>query len=111
MELYLRWLSKNEKLPHEAEPLGIILCADKNQEEVELLELGQSGIHVAQYLTELPPKDVLTAKLHQAIDIAKSTLDISMVDDSSSLRFFGALLSSSIFLISSFSCLLVTACR
>jgi predicted nuclease of restriction endonuclease-like (RecB) superfamily len=72
MELYLKWLSKYEKEEGENEPLGIILCADKKEEQIELLELEKSGIHVAQYLTVLPPKDVLEAKLHQAIESAKA---------------------------------------
>ncbi len=72
MELYLKWLSKYEKEEGENEPLGIILCADKKEEQIELLELEKSGIHVAQYLTVLPPKDVLEAKLHQAIESVKA---------------------------------------
>ena len=72
MELYLKWLSKYEKEEGENEPIGIILCADKKEEQIELLELEKSGIHVAQYLTVLPPKDVLEAKLHQAIESAKA---------------------------------------
>ena len=72
MELYLKWLSKYEKEEGENEPLGIILCADKKEEQIELLELEKSGIHVAQYLTVLPPKDILEAKLHQAIESAKA---------------------------------------
>ncbi|MCF6314672.1 MAG: PDDEXK nuclease domain-containing protein [Verrucomicrobiales bacterium] len=71
MELYLRWLSKHERRPQEAEPLGIILCAGKKQELVELLELGQSGIHVAEYLTELPSRELLQQKLHHALQQAK----------------------------------------
>ena len=72
MELYLKWLSKYEKEEGENEPLGIILCADKKEEQIELLELEKSGIHVAQYLTVLPPKEILEAKLHQAIESAKA---------------------------------------
>jgi len=72
MELYLKWLSKYEKEEGENEPLGIILCADKKEEQIELLELEKSGIHVAQYLTVLPPKEILEAKLHQAIENAKA---------------------------------------
>jgi len=74
VELYLRWLDKYEKNEGEETPLGIILCAEKSQETVELLELDQSGIHVAQYLTQMPPKDVLEEKLHKAIEKAKSRL-------------------------------------
>jgi len=71
MELYLRWLNKNERREGEEMPLGIILCLEKDHEQVELLELWKNGIHVAQYLTELPPKEVLEEKLHSAIKIAK----------------------------------------
>ncbi len=71
MEWYLRWLDKNERKPNEEKPIGIILCADKDQEDVEYLELDSTGIHVSQYLTELPPKSILEAKLHAAIANAK----------------------------------------
>jgi hypothetical protein len=74
MELYLRWLNKYERQPGEVSPLGIILCAGKKQEQVELLELGQSGIHVAEYLTELPPREVLEQKLHAAMIQARARL-------------------------------------
>lgn len=71
MEWYLRWLDKHERQPGEEKPFGIILCANKDQEDVEYLELDASGIHVAQYLTELPPKAILEDKLRRAIAIAK----------------------------------------
>jgi predicted nuclease of restriction endonuclease-like (RecB) superfamily len=71
MEWYLRWLDKNERRSGEEKPIGIILCAYKDEEDVEYLELDQSGIHVAQYLTQLPPKEVMEAKLHAAIASAK----------------------------------------
>lgn len=75
MELYLRWLDKHERRPQEEEPLGIILCAGKKQELVELMELGQSGIHVAEYLTELPPRKLLEQKLHKAVAMAQEKLN------------------------------------
>ncbi|WP_038767956.1 PDDEXK nuclease domain-containing protein [Burkholderia pseudomallei] len=75
MELYLRWLAKHEQEPGEAPPIGIILCAGKKQEQIELLELGKSGIHVAEYLTVLPPRETLQAKLHQSIAAARARLD------------------------------------
>jgi predicted nuclease of restriction endonuclease-like (RecB) superfamily len=75
MELYLRWLDKYEKQPGEESPLGIILCAGKKEEQIELLELNRSGIHVAEYLTELPPRKLLAEKLHRAIKTAKARLE------------------------------------
>lgn len=71
MEWYLKWLDKHERRAGEEKPLGIIICADKDQEDIELLELNKNSIHVAQYLTELPPRKVLEKKLHQAIRIAR----------------------------------------
>ena len=71
MELYLRWLDKYERRDGEEHPLGLILCAGKSNERVELLELGKSGIHVAEYLTELPPREMLERKLHAAIEHAR----------------------------------------
>ncbi|MGI4981238.1 MAG: PDDEXK nuclease domain-containing protein, partial [Janthinobacterium lividum] len=75
MELYLRWLARYETEPGEAGPLGIILCAGKKTEQIELLELGAAGIHVAEYLTVLPPPDVLKAKLHGAIETARMRIE------------------------------------
>lgn len=75
MELYLRWLAKYEQELGEAPPLGIILCSGKKQEQIELLELDASGIHVAEYLTSLPPKAMLQQKLHEAITRSRARLD------------------------------------
>ena len=72
MELYLRWLAKHEQQPDEQSPLGIILCAGKKTEQIELLELGQSGIHIAEYLTALPPRELLQQKLHAAITLSRA---------------------------------------
>jgi len=74
MELYLRWLEKHEAEPGEESPLGLILCADKGDEQVELLQLHQSGIRVASYLTELPARSLLEKKLHEAVRAAEARL-------------------------------------
>lgn len=71
MELYLKWLTKHEQESGENSPIGIILCADKKKEQIELLELDKDGIHVAEYLTILPPKEILEQRLHQAITNAR----------------------------------------
>ena len=71
MELYLRWLQKHDAHPGEEPPIGMILCADKSEEHVELLHLNESGIRVAQYLTELPPRALLEKKLHESIRLAR----------------------------------------
>jgi predicted nuclease of restriction endonuclease-like (RecB) superfamily len=74
MELYLRYLEKHEQLADENTPIGLILCTGKNHEHVELLQLDKSNIRVADYLTLLPPKELLEAKLHRSIEIARQRL-------------------------------------
>jgi predicted nuclease of restriction endonuclease-like (RecB) superfamily len=68
MEFYLRWLDKNERKGDDKPPIGIILCAEKGQQEVELFDLDESGIHVAEYWTELPSKKLLEQKVHEIVE-------------------------------------------
>lgn len=41
---------QNERFYYEERPMGIILCADKDHDDIEYLEMDKTGIHVAQYL-------------------------------------------------------------
>ena len=75
MELYLKWLNKYEKQEGENEPIGLILCAESNKEQVELLEMHKDGIMVAEYLTVMPPKKEMEAKLHQLLVEAKERIE------------------------------------
>jgi predicted nuclease of restriction endonuclease-like (RecB) superfamily len=75
MELYLRYLDKHEREPGEEPPLGLILSESAGEEQVELLQLGASGIRVATYLTDLPPKALLEKKLRAAAELARARLD------------------------------------
>src|ERR1035441_1981142 len=43
-------------------------------ERVEVLELEKRGIRVPAYLTELPPRQVLEQKLHDAVRLARARL-------------------------------------
>ena len=81
MELYLRWLAKHDQEPGDNPPLGIILCTGKKQEQIELLELDRSGIHVAEYLTALPPKDVLQRKLQEAAAVSRARIENKNIDN------------------------------
>ena len=80
MELYLRWIARNEREKGEKPPLGIILCAGKKREQIELLELDKSGIHVAEYLTVLPPREILEERLHLSIEQARRRLERRKAD-------------------------------
>lgn len=75
MELYLRWLEKHDVQPGEASPIGLILCAEGNYEQIELLQLDAANIRVAEYLTDYLPKELLMHKLHQFTESSKQLLD------------------------------------
>ena len=75
MELYLRWLEKYEMEPGEETPLGLLLCTEGSEEQIELLQLDKAGIKVAQYLTELPPRDVLIRQIHKSLEVAKKRFE------------------------------------
>jgi predicted nuclease of restriction endonuclease-like (RecB) superfamily len=74
MELYLHWLDRHERKDDEAKPIGLILCAGKRQETIELLDLDSSGIKVSSYWTEALPKAALESKLHEATRLARQRL-------------------------------------
>lgn len=77
MELYLRWLEKYDMAEGENKPIGLILCAGKNEEHIELMHLDDSNIRVADYLTKLPDRKLLEQKLQLAIERAHNRLNAS----------------------------------
>jgi predicted nuclease of restriction endonuclease-like (RecB) superfamily len=74
MELYLAWLKENELADGEGSPLGLILCAGRNDETVRLLGLDQGEIRVASYLAKALPQKELERKLHDAVRLAHERL-------------------------------------
>jgi len=74
MELYLRYLEKHETEKGEETPIGLILCAEGSKEQIELLQLENSGIRIAEYLVDLPSKELLKRKLHKVIELEKNRL-------------------------------------
>jgi len=71
MELYLRWLDKYDRSEGEESPIGLILCASADAEQVELLDLDSAKIRVAQYQHQLPDCGLLQAQLHRAVQLAR----------------------------------------
>lgn len=74
MELYLRWLEKYDMAEGENKPIGLILCAGKNEEHIELMHLDDSNIRVAEYMTKLPERELLEQRLQQAVERAHNRL-------------------------------------
>lgn len=75
MKLYLKWLDKYEKQEGEESPIGLILCAEASREQIELLEMHKDGIIVAEYWTDLLPKEILESKLHESLIEARERLE------------------------------------
>jgi predicted nuclease of restriction endonuclease-like (RecB) superfamily len=71
MELYLRWLDRHDRAEGEASPIGLILCASADAEQVELMDLDSANIRVAQYLHALPELQVLQTQLHRVVQLAR----------------------------------------
>jgi predicted nuclease of restriction endonuclease-like (RecB) superfamily len=71
MELYLRWLDKYDRAQGEESPIGLILCAGANAEQVELMDLSSANIRVAEYLDHIPDMKLMQAQLHRAVALAR----------------------------------------
>lgn len=81
MELYLKWLNRYEKQEGENEPIGLILCAESSREQVKLLEMHKDGIMVAEYWTDLPPKEKLVKKLHDLMIKANERIENRLIEN------------------------------
>ncbi len=81
MELYLRWLDRYERAAGEEAPVGLILCSEKSPQQIELLQLDQGDIRVAQYLTEQLPAALLERKLSEAVHRAQEQAAIAETQD------------------------------
>ncbi|MFV0555438.1 MAG: PDDEXK nuclease domain-containing protein [Mangrovibacterium sp.] len=76
MELYLRYLQKHDRQPHENPPIGLLLCSEGNTEHIELLLIEDGNIKVAQYLTTFPDKQWFVDKLNKSIAIAQQSAEL-----------------------------------
>ena len=71
MELYRRWLDQYDRAAGEESPIGLILCASANAEQVELMDLSSANIRVAEYLAHIPDMALLQRELHRAVALAR----------------------------------------
>ena len=63
-----------KRRPHDEAPIGLILCSERSPQQIELLELGQGDIRVAEYFTKSLPQSRLEQELQKAIRRARETL-------------------------------------
>lgn len=66
INFYLEALDRDVKKPHENPSIGVLLCSDKDDEVVEYaMNRHISPTLIAHYVTMLPDKKILQAKLHE----------------------------------------------
>lgn len=66
LNFYLEALDRDTRKPHENPAIGVLLCANKDNEVVEYaLNRSLSPALIAEYQTQLPDKALLQAKLHE----------------------------------------------
>jgi len=70
MNFYLNYLKENTAKDGENPPAGILLCADKDSEEVHYATAGlDNAVFVSRYLVALPSKEQLKAFLRREQEI------------------------------------------
>jgi predicted nuclease of restriction endonuclease-like (RecB) superfamily len=74
MRFYLNWLDQNERRPGEEAPIGLILCATADRDQVELMGMHKDNIVVAEYWTELLPKKELEDRLQEILRQARERM-------------------------------------
>jgi predicted nuclease of restriction endonuclease-like (RecB) superfamily len=76
MNLYLNYLRENVALPDESPPVGIVLCADKDAEEVHYATGNlDHQVFVSRYLTRLPTEQQLLAWLAEERELVARRLE------------------------------------
>ncbi len=66
LNFYLEALDRDVRKAHEQPAIGVLLCASKDDEVVEYaLNRSLSPALIAEYVTQLPDKKLLQAKLHE----------------------------------------------
>jgi hypothetical protein len=64
MNLYLNYVKEHLTLPGEADPVGVILCSDKNEAVVRYATGGiATKVFASKYVTELPDEETLRREL------------------------------------------------
>ena len=53
----------------------MLLCTEGGEEQIELLQLDKSGIKVAKYMTELPPREVLMQQIKRSLEVSRELFD------------------------------------
>jgi hypothetical protein len=80
LEFYLEAVDRDVKKPHESPAVGVLLCATKGAEVVECApSRSASPAVMAEYLTRLPDKALLQARLHEFYALTQGVADTEAV--------------------------------
>ena len=64
MQMYVNYYTRTQMVEGENEPIGILLCAEKNKAVVKFtLPKGQKQIYISKYIHYLPTEDELRAEI------------------------------------------------
>lgn len=74
MRFYLNYLATQETLDGENPPIGILLCAAKDEEIVQFATASDDDVLVSRYLLELPSRERLARWLHEAREAAEAAI-------------------------------------
>ena len=68
------------------------MCTEASRNQIELLELDKAGIAVAEYWTNLPPKNLLEKKINEILTEAKERFErrklLSQVASNKKINYF-----------------------
>lgn len=70
--MYVNYYKKTQMIDGENEPIGILLCADKNDTVVEMTLGDNKNIYASKYLTYLPTKEELIREIESEKAILES---------------------------------------
>ena len=66
MNLYLNYAKEHLKMPGEADPVGLILCSDKDDAVVKYATGGiKTQVFASRYLVKLPDESIILAELEK----------------------------------------------
>ncbi len=82
MHFYLNYLADQVAHPDENPPIGLLLCADKDVQEVHYATAGlKQSVFVSRYLLELPSEEQLTAWLREEQDLLEGLTEAGDSDE------------------------------
>lgn len=81
MRFYLNYLAKEVALPGENPPIGILLCAGKDESILQFAAVADQSIMVSRYVLEVPKEAQLKQWLHEAREATEAQLRQTAPDD------------------------------